>query len=35
VPNEQNRRLHAKKKSYANGVIPAFEAYYKRILSES
>jgi hypothetical protein len=27
--------LHAKKKFCANDVIPAYETYYKRILSES
>src|SRR5712692_1379137 len=31
----QRARLNAKKKFCANDVIPAYEAYYKRILSES
>jgi len=31
----QIARLHAKKKFCANDVIPAYEAYCKRILDES
>jgi len=31
----QIARLNAKKKFCSNDAIPAYEAYYKRILSES
>ena len=31
----QTTRINAKKKFCANDVIPAYEAYYKRVLEES